>query len=83
MFFCLAIADPLRPSHVCPKGTTGCNDFGCPDTCYCEDHCSWERCLLDIPPTECLIPWNRTWMWNNRHMYWYAKFPGNILTYWD
>ena len=40
---------PKIPDNGCPSGT-----FKGIDTCFCEDHCSWEICRLTNPPKECL-----------------------------
>ena len=69
---------PLRPSDGCPKGTTGCYTFGCPNTCYCEDHCSWEKCFLATPPERCLSGTDGAWYWMFDEMYWTAGPKGKI-----
>ena len=66
-----------RPSEGCPETTSGCNAIGCPATCYCEDHCSWERCLLTDPPTDCFEDDNGAW--EKEGNVWVAKFRGNYV----
>ena len=40
---------PKPPVTGCPPGT-----FNGIDTCFCEDHCSWETCRLMYPPSNCI-----------------------------
>ena len=55
-----------RPSG-CPNGTLeGLT------TCFCEDHCSWERCRLETPPYDCLPRTNTAWVWDSKKKYWVA-----------
>ena len=63
-----------RLDTVCPENTYGCAGFGCPNTCYCEDHCSWEKCVLSEAPNSCGTDTNISWHWNS--MYWVAKIIG-------
>ena len=63
-----------RPSEGCPEKTIGCDAPGCPTTCFCEDHCSWERCSLTDPPMECLDDMNGEWKRGKNA--WVAKFRG-------
>ena len=58
----------------CPRQTKGCSEFGCPNTCYCEDRCNWERCKLSQPPKECLRNTNSTWQQEDNH--WTARSTG-------
>ena len=58
----------------CPENTYGCNSFGCPNTCYCQDHCSWDTCVLTEGPKNCLKDTNGAWHWNSN--YWEAKDLG-------
>ena len=68
-------SDVLIPSSSgCPENTRGCEEFSCPRTCYCEDHCSWERCTLSEPPQKCLHGTNAEWKWDLR--WWSAKYIG-------
>ena len=56
-----------RPSSGCPKGTLeGLT------TCFCEDHCSWERCRLETPPYDCLPRTNTAWIWDSKKKFWAA-----------
>ena len=65
---------PIPSSDGCPENTRGCEEFSCPRTCYCEDHCSWERCTLSEPPQKCLYGTNAEWKWDLR--WWSAKYIG-------
>ena len=70
---------PLRTSNGCPKGTLGCMGKYCPETCFCEDHCSFEKCLLYEKPDHCLKHANSVWSWDEWNMYWVAQVKmGNI-----
>ena len=42
-------------------------------TCFCEDHCSFDICRLEIPPDYCLAGINGWWAWNSIQMYWMAQ----------
>ena len=64
---------PKRPEKGCPNALFGCVADGCPSTCYCEDHCSYERCALYDPPSECLAGTNSKWAWDSKSMYWTAQ----------
>ena len=66
---------PLPPPSGCPGQTMGCRNRGCPNTCYCEDHCSWEKCVID-KPKDCLADINSIWVWDSKNMYWTAQFDG-------
>ena len=66
-----------RPSEGCPEKTTGCYAPGCPATCYCEDHCSWQRCYLSHPPMDCLDDIDGYWFRKKKSDPWVAKFHGN------
>ena len=65
-----------RPSDGCPEGTIGFNAPGCPNTCYCEDHCSWEKCSLVNAPTDCFHRTNGAWSRKSSRDVWVAKFHG-------
>ena len=65
-----------RPSDGCPRGTVGCDDPGCPNTCFCEDHCSWEKCSLFNPPQDCFHKINGKWSRKSSRDVWVAKFHG-------
>ena len=62
----------------CPRHTKGCTGLGCPNTCYCQDRCTWERCTLSEPPQECLRETNSTWQRGIEH--WTAKITGDYQT---
>ena len=64
-----------QSSDGCPENTRGCEGFSCPKTCYCSDHCSWEKCTLSVPHENCLHGHDATWQWNYR--WWSAKYVGN------
>lgn len=65
-----------RPPDGCPEDTSGCNSPGCPNTCYCEDHCSWDKCILLSPPDECLHGTDSEWFKDTELNYWVAKIKG-------
>ena len=64
---------PSVPKGKCPKGTYGCIEENCPDTCFCENHCSWAKCALYEAPAECLISVNSEWTWHFTKGYWVAQ----------
>ena len=68
---------PTPSLEGCPQNTKGCNEFGCPNTCYCSDHCSWERCKISPPPLSCLYRTGSAWQWSSR--WWTAKKIGKKL----
>lgn len=61
---------PKPPADGCPKGT-----FDGLNTCFCEDHCSWETCRLLNPPQDCLsnIVNEPVWAWNKQKQVWVAQ----------
>ena len=61
---------PKPPPGGCPQGT-----FDSLNTCYCEDHCSWETCWLINPPLNCLsnIANESVWAWNAQKNVWVAQ----------
>ena len=65
-----------RPLHGCPLGTYGCLDEKCPDTCFCEEHCSWEKCKLEDPPKNCLINAKRKWHLDFQKPHWETILAG-------
>ena len=42
-------------------------------TCHCEDHCSWNKCRLENPPSNCLDGVNSSWQWDEKRKYWVAQ----------
>ena len=69
--------DVLTPdTKGCPAYTRGCMSFGCPNTCYCGDRCSWERCTLTQPPEKCIQESHGTWLQNIESLYWTAETKG-------
>ena len=69
----------LKSISECPKGTIECKEVGCSNTCYCEDHCSWEKCFLEVPPSQCLLGTSGGWKLNTRKMYWTAELSGALM----
>ena len=59
---------PKRPDSGCPSGT-----YDGMDTCFCEDHCSWNKCRLAKPPNKCLENTVFEWKWNLVENHWTAK----------
>ena len=48
-------------------------------TCFCEDHCAWERCHLIEPPEKCVIGTQNDWWWDDKQGYWTAqRLPGIV-----
>ena len=82
-----------RPLDGCPLGTYGFgkNDCGsidwmqwmddkcdAPNTCFCEDHCSWKRCKMDKPPQRCLDHAKREWVYDKELKYWRTNLIGKF-----
>ena len=65
-----------QPLGGCPVGTIGCVDEGCPNTCFCETHCSWKKCKLDQPPHNCLSDTNLKWKYDHWKKYWITVVEG-------
>ena len=67
---------PKPPADGCPQGT-----FNSLNTCYCEDHCSWETCRLLNPPQNCLsnIANESVWAWDSQKDVWVAQSKYQIL----
>ena len=61
---------------MCPEYTDGCYGFGCPNTCFCEEHCSWGKCWLEEPPNDCIENLGGVWIRNPTESYWTAEFKG-------
>ena len=77
IIFCQVVPGLIqRPSEGCPEKTTGCYALGCPATCYCEDHCSWESCNLNTHPEECFDGVNGIWFRNDEGYPWVGYFHG-------
>ena len=47
-------------------------------TCNCEDHCSWYKCRLDIPPSKCLEGIKGIWKWDKKGSFWVAQMDQGI-----
>ena len=74
-----------RPSGGCPLGTYGSSTSGCggdrcgaPNTCFCEEHCSWKRCKIDKPPQSCLSHAKREWVYIPEVKYWRTNLKGKF-----
>ena len=74
---------PIPYTSGCPVNTKGCTSWRCPNTCFCEDHCSFEKCALEIPPDECLENIESNWIWSSEDQYWIAQMKGIIFTWWS
>ena len=74
---------PHKPEHGCPLETFGCTGETCKNTktCFCGQHCSWDRCRLQHPPDDCLNGVNSKWKWNSRKIHWVAQFKGKAIIY--
>ena len=81
------------PSEGCPLGSYGFGIHDCgfdvrdpnayvqcdaPDTCFCEDHCSWKRCKIDKPPQSCLTHAKREWVYIPEGQYWRTNLRGKF-----
>ena len=69
---------PFPPKDGCPGKSIGCTDGNCPLTCFCEDHCSWEKCSLEEAPKDCLDGSNSKWVWDPKKLHWVAQLVGMI-----
>ena len=69
-----------RPGNGCPKNTYGCVGKSCNslETCFCEEHCSWETCRLVESPKECLHGMSSIWIWDTQRMLWVAHKSGIV-----
>ena len=69
---------PSLPRAGCPNGTFDCSDGRC--RCFCENHCSWQKCTLNEKPDHCLVDQNTMWVWDPRNKYWVAQYKGMHCT---
>ena len=68
---------PLSPKGKCPDKMTafyfkkynGKRVF----SCFCEDHCRWDKCFLSLPPPKCIADINSKWLWDPDENYWVAR----------
>ena len=83
---------PQRPNEGCPENTidyhancstsavSSCEKL---EKCFCEDHCSWDKCYLLEPPQRCLSGSKEEseWFWDSGNNYWVAQRnrPSNHL----
>ena len=65
-----------RPTNGCPVGTYGCEDVICPNTCFCEEHCSWNSCKLKNPPMSCIFHANSKWEYDHHTHFWRRSSEG-------
>ena len=70
---------PLPPPNGCPVKAFGCAVGNYPSTCLCEDHCSWEKCVLEEAPNDCLKDVNSKWVWDSKQMFSLALGKTTIL----
>ena len=74
---------PRRSLDGCPKNK-GRREFqyhthlSPVDTCTCEDHCSWDMCLLVHPPEECMCGTGSQWYWDSGISVWVAQVVQGI-----
>ena len=47
-------------------------------SCYCEDHCRWDKCFLSKAPNHCLVSVNGTWSLAPDQKYWVAQVSEGI-----
>ena len=71
---------PEKPNNGCPSNTVGCSGSDCnhPDSCFCEQHCSWEMCKLHEYPNDCLVDVKSVWKWDSKKHSWVAQVQGKI-----
>ena len=74
---------PSKNEDGCPIGTYGCTGKTCYniETCFCEEHCSWERCRILDAPDDCLTSVNGKWKWNSKKIHWVAQITGMKYQY--
>ena len=67
--------EDMDATIIAPRPTDGCpiNTIDGIDTCFCEDHCSWNKCRLAKPPNKCLENTVFEWKWNLVENHWTAK----------
>ena len=67
-----------KPKNGCPFGTYGCTGKACSNTktCFCEQHCSWEKCRLLEKPDNCIAIMNSRWRWDSQKWHWVAQATG-------
>ena len=69
----------IASDHSCPNAgkpfaiNRGYIDSSTFVTCHCEDHCTWYKCRLRKPPSDCLDGANSSWKWNEKGKYWVAQ----------
>ena len=70
----------IASDHSCPNGgkpfainRNGYLDSSTFVTCHCEDHCTWYKCRLHKPPSDCLDGVNGSWKWDEQGNYWVAQ----------
>ena len=47
-----------------------------PQSCFCEEHCSWEICRLVDAPEKCLNDVESFWSWDENKYLWVAQKGG-------
>ena len=72
---------PKRPIYGCPANSYGCtrNDCNHLDTCFCEEHCSWETCRLFDHPDVCLTDIKSRWVWDLKQKFWVAQAAAGMI----
>ena len=77
MFSVIANEATIKKEIIPPQPATGCpfGTFDSLNTCFCEDHCSWETCRLINPPQDCLskIDGEAIWAWDVVEDAWVAQ----------
>ena len=79
IYFQLDYLIASRALDGCSSGSYGCEDDGCPSTCFCEDHCSWRKCKLTEPPQSCVKNSRRIWIYDQRRNYWKTAWAGILM----
>ena len=69
---------PKRPKDGCPDNSYGCSGYDCnmKQSCFCEEHCSWETCRLVDYPEECIEDLESIWRWDTEKLFWVAQVHG-------
>ena len=78
----LALVKSRTIGSSCPLNTYGCQGSTCYNdrNCFCEPHCSWEKCRLFEKPEDCLNGVNSEWIWNSTHNFWVAQLKGIVCS---
>ena len=76
------ISGPSDAGGICPQKSYKFTKYN-KEICCCEHGCCWDRCLLKVPPNDCLKEDNSAvWEFNKKLKYYQAKTGGktNIVS---